>query len=322
MWDLLRIACLLSALQTYTLVNSHGNMVLPMPWWDKDQVGWAWEMGTGHLTEIGCGVLDLPEGTEFDAQANEKQEEDCMQFWFSNGVEIPGNATIPPEMSQPEVTCNGNAGNNNQVKFPWNAPGSAPVFSPCGTMGGMPNGCDNDGKGMFGDCCTENCGIFGLGNNTEEYAWPDMPITEWFAGYHHEVAWYCTANHAGGYSYRLCKMPEGGISELTEECFQQTPLDFVGEEQWVNYQIDRETGHRTEVQALQTTEGTFPEGSMWRANPLLPHNEPGGSDDYGHGHVRKYSFSSVMLNYLSVNALAWLCAVDVTHNFVCLFIDY
>ena len=43
-----------------------------------------------------------------------------------------------------------------------------------------------------------------------------------------EVAWYCGANHAGGYSYRLCKMPEGGIGDVTEECFQQTPLEFVG----------------------------------------------------------------------------------------------
>ena len=155
-------------------------------------------------------------------------------------------------------------------------------------MGGMPNGCNADGEGTFGDCCTEKCGIFAFGNNTEDYSWPDMPITEWYAGFHHEVAWYVSANHAGGYSYRLCPMPEGGISEITEECFQQTLLDFVGKKQWVNYQKDRETGHRTEVEALQTTEGTFPKGSMWRANPLLPNQEEGGSGDYGNGHIIDY----------------------------------
>ena len=34
------------------------------------------------------------------------------------------------------------------------------------------------------------------------------------------MQWYVSANHAGGYSYRLCKMPERGIKDLTEECFQ------------------------------------------------------------------------------------------------------
>ena len=80
------------------------------------------------------------------------------------------------------------------------------------------------------------------------------------------MAWHLGANHAGGYSYRLCKMPEGGIGDLTEECFQQNPLDFVGDIQWIEYQKDKNTGFRTELEALQTTEGTHPAGSMWRAN--------------------------------------------------------
>ena len=273
-------------LQISTLVSGHGNMVLPLAWWDKEQVGWAYNTSNhGYLTHIGCNVLDLPRDTEFDAQANDNQAADCLQYWFTNDVIIPGDATLSPEMLVPDNTCNGNAGNNNQVKFPWNAPGTAPVLSPCGTMGGMPKGCNADGEGAYGDCCAQQCGIFAFGNNTEDYPWPDMPITEWYAGFHHEVAWYVTANHGGGYSYRLCPMPEGGISELTEECFQQTPLDFVGESQWVNYEIDRETGHRTEVQALQTTEGTFPKGSMWRANPILPENEEAGSEGFGRGHI-------------------------------------
>ena len=80
------------------------------------------------------------------------------------------------------------------------------------------------------------------------------------------MAWHLGANHAGGYSYRLCRMPEGGIGDLTEECFQQNPLDFVGDIQWIEYQKDKNTGFRTELEALQTTEGTQPAGSMWRAN--------------------------------------------------------
>ena len=39
-------------------------------------------------------------------------------------------------------------------------------------------------------------------------------------------------NHGGGYQYRLCALPEEGeFPELTEECFQKTPLDFVEDEQ-------------------------------------------------------------------------------------------
>lgn len=34
---------------------------------------------------------------------------------------------------------------------------------------------------------------------------------------------YFTANHGGGYQYRLCPLED----ELTEECFQKHPLDFV-----------------------------------------------------------------------------------------------
>ena len=47
-------------------------------------------------------------------------------------------------------------------------------------------------------------------------------------------------------------MPEEGIGALTEECFQQTPLEFDGNKQWINYKKDRETGELTEVEALQT----------------------------------------------------------------------
>ena len=99
------------------------------------------------------------------------------------------------------------------------------------------------------------------------------------------MAWHLGANHAGGYSYRLCKMPEGGIGDLTEECFQQNPLDFVGDIQWIEYQKDKNTGFRTELEALQTTEGTHPAGSMWRANQILPKKEEGGSSEYGSGTI-------------------------------------
>merc|ERR1719495_2909140 len=74
-------------------VNGHGNMVWPLAWWDKHEDGWFWDEGKEN--HIGCGVLGLPDDTEF-TQRNNKQP-DCLKYWFSHGVEIPGHATIPDE---------------------------------------------------------------------------------------------------------------------------------------------------------------------------------------------------------------------------------
>ena len=275
------------------LVNGHGNMVKPYAWWDKQKIGW-WYDENKEKTDVGCGNLDLPD-TEYVELTGKSP--DCPSMWFQGGgtATIPQDQepTIPDFMSQPEVKCIGQEGENDPGKletFPWAAPGAAPIWSPCGTMGGNKYGCRNDAiNETFGDCCGDSCGGFAMGDDAENYDWPDIPITEWITGSYQEVAWYCDANHAGGYSYRLCKMPEGGISEVTEECFQQTPLDFVGDEQWVNYnQHKGYPGKRTKLTALQTNVGTFPVGSMWRANPLLPYREEGGNSNYGKGHVIDY----------------------------------
>ena len=93
-------------------------------------------------------------------------------------------------------------------------------------------------------------------------------MTDWLAGSVQEVAWHVNANHVGGYGFRLCKLPAGGISELTEECFQQNHLDFVGDHQWVV--MDAEPEERREVAAVRTREGTFPLDSQWTKGPLEP----------------------------------------------------
>ena len=265
------------------LIKGHGNMVKPAVWSDSGRKMW-WNDEHGSNNYLGCGVLNTPKDNEYTEVTG--SDPDCLQMWYSNHVEIPGESTIPDDLIQPEVKCVGQAGaNDKKHKFPWHAPGTAPIFSPCGAMGGNPLGCDLDGEGKFGDCCSRNCDGFALGGLAEDYHWPNPPTTEWKAGTQQEVAWYVGANHAGGYNYRLCKTPKGGISKLTEECFQDGHLEFVGDKQWVEYAKDRKTGHRTELTAKRTTEGTFPAGSMWTANPLLPSKEENGDSDYGHGHI-------------------------------------
>jgi len=94
-----------------------------------------------------------------------------------------------------------------------------------------------------------------------------MFVTNWTRGGVVEVAWSIIANHGGGYSYRLCKLPtKGGRKALTEECFQKTPLKFSGSKQWVQYGEDRNS--RVEFEAVRTSEGTFPGGSQWTKNPI------------------------------------------------------
>jgi len=237
-------------------------------------------------SHVGCGILkDLPKNTEYEHHSG--REPDCMDLWYSNNVRIPGKPTLPDDVSQPEVKCIGQAGHHDDDhEFPWWSPGTTPIFGSCGTAGGIPAGCHGDYSGHFGDCCTDHCDAYALGLNAEQYDWPNVFVTEWEAGSYQEVQWYVSANHAGGYSYRLCKMPHGGVEDLTEECFQENQLDFVGDKQWVIY---HNPGHwddeREEVTAKRTTEGTYPPGSMWTANPIYPHQEEGGSKDRGHGHI-------------------------------------
>ena len=45
--------------------------------------------------------------------------------------------------------------------------------------------------------------------------------TVWTRGKAEPVYWTTGAGHKGGYAYRLCKIPPGGVSQITEECFNQ-----------------------------------------------------------------------------------------------------
>ena len=67
------------------------------------------------------------------------------------------------------------------------------------------------------------------------------------------------------YTYRLCKMPEGGRTDITEECFTKNVLEFA-----TNFTaIKKERTNVTWASSLKyeqtdLREGTYPEGSVWR----------------------------------------------------------
>ena len=190
----------------------------------------------------------------------------CM--WFNNYTFITGQPTLPDHMRTYQDVYYGAYPFDWTKSNPWRHPGSAPIFSPCGVAGGNPWGCpigsDNDGVCPGGG--------FAHGSHAEYVQFQDVVETEWRAGGVAEVGWGIIANHGGGYSYRLCKRSQSGV--VTEECFQQTPLKFHGNTQWIQYGDD---GPKVTFQAHRTTQGTWPVGSEWTRNPIPAcHSTDGG----------------------------------------------
>ena len=103
---------------------------------------------------------------------------------------------------------------------------------------------------------------------------PSIPREQrrvWKAGGVADVSWVSVANHAGGYAYALCPAD----AELTEECFEQTPLLFVDSTSKLQYMFLHGNGtlsnNHTEVSiAAQRVSGAavHPPGSQWAKNPV------------------------------------------------------
>jgi len=152
---------------------------------------------------------------------------------------------------------------------PWRYPGSAPVENPCGLNGGgyYPGPTGTGGEAFFG---------YPQGWKGTEVA-PLLRKTTWIAGSTVEVAWGITANHGGGYQYRLCKVANNSANitaEATEECFQKTPLDFVGDKQWIQFgDFGSDPSNRTEISATRVSNGVLPVGSTWTRNPIPACND-------------------------------------------------
>jgi len=134
---------------------------------------------------------------------------------------------------------------------PWRAPGSAPVYDACGRASGGPH--TTPGHGEFTN--TSYAKIGDLGSKL-----PKMPSgANWKRGSIVETMWSIRANHGGGYQYRLCPLN----SDLSEACFQKTPLSFAR-----NSKLMLGNGTIITLNSTFISEGTLPEGSMWQMNPL------------------------------------------------------
>ena len=90
--------------------------------------------------------------------------------------------------------------------------------------------------------------------------------TIWQRGKPAEVTWASGMGHRGGYAYRLCKVNDGKVWEVTEQCFQNGHLNFYGGTTWIyfnpfpkNFNPDKWTAQPIKT----TTIGTTPPGSEW-----------------------------------------------------------
>eukprot|EP00111_Clytia_hemisphaerica_P006043 TCONS_00017484-protein len=248
------------------IVSGHGAMMIPYNWFDHPQwikMEHGYEYGfVGLKSQKMClPGADIPnsevcrEPKYCEGVGNTSKADACM--WFANYTFVK-----KPTLFRHDLRTYPHTGfEKTLLHHPWRAPGSAPVFSPCGAAGGNPNGC------LGGPQCGNDQGGYPFGPKAEEFQFKhDIHVTNWTLGDHVEVAWGIRANHGGGYSYRLCKMPNEGRRSLTEECFQQTPLRFVGDKHWVQFGEGRST--RYEFPAVRTDKGTFPPGSQWTKNPI------------------------------------------------------
>ncbi|KAL5267021.1 hypothetical protein ACHWQZ_G004161 [Mnemiopsis leidyi] len=254
---MLRLSALFSMMMIQ--ISCHGNMVYPPVFQDFQNIGLNLNRAyKGHGGFIGCGRNDPSNGVD----------NSCVLQWYSNFTRVPAGQpmTLPEDMRAFKIwQVDRRSGLN-----PWYAPGTAHVFTPCGAAGGNPEGCPR------GHLKKNNCpgGGHSLGPAAEKYySKRTVPVTAWPQGSVQNVAFTLSANHGGGYQYRICKVPISGRGGVTEECFQKTPLNFHGSNHRIAYNADESTWKS--IPARDTKVGTKPAGSTWRRNPI-PACEGGG----------------------------------------------
>ena len=129
------------------LVRGHGNMVRPYAWWDANKIGWYF-LENGDESMVGCGTLPFPPN-EFEQITG--RAPDCARMWFIK-TELPAGqeATLPEELSQPEVKCVGQEAENDperMAQLPWAAPGpGGRPTTRAGTWAPPPTGATTTGR--------------------------------------------------------------------------------------------------------------------------------------------------------------------------------
>jgi len=80
------------------------------------------------------------------------------------------------------------------------------------------------------------------------------------------------ANHGGGYQWRLCPLE----SDLSEECFQKTPMDFADDSS-----LMLANGTIIKLKSTFVSHGTLPKGGTWQMLPIPDTHHVQPRDDNG-----------------------------------------
>lgn len=217
---------------------------------------------------IGCKTCDgfsrgpIP---NIPCDSNPSKDSNCAHKVpvCKDGLRLP---LLPKQARTVNIDAEDGAANDYYQFSPWRAPGSSGIPDPCGVAGGM-DGRPSPQHNFDIDFVNTTHAKSGMRGSS--LPWRDMG-TVWRAGDVVEVSWTFNANHGGGYYYRLCKLPTDG-SPVTEACFQETPLRFVGKTRF-RWNGDRST--EEEIDNVFVAEGTHPPGSQWAMNPV-PRNDSG-----------------------------------------------
>lgn len=263
------IASLLVLLR-FSGVDAHGSMIMPPARNSIDVEDPRWSHGkhpmTGTIEPYNCVCTN---GTD---TCNNGQS--C--FWFSNGCtpgckQCDGNGNRYPNFDHcPDEVKDlkpsdyllkeywtgdktWEEGTSYDIfKFnPWRAPGKAPVFDSCGMAGGR-------WTEAFNAAAFNTTKFAKMGDLGSKVLKPRPTGTVWKLGGTAKTRWQLTANHGGGYIYRLCPATE----ELTEECFQKTPLQWGTKTHILRFS---NSSNDMEINATDVTSGG---GIGWRVNPF------------------------------------------------------
>jgi len=268
--SLLVLVCLHEAL-------GHGFMYFPTSWNSRNEVVPCNGLKGAHFgytypqPEVVCD-----ENSDTERCSSSAMKNGWSTDWFTNFTFVPGTGlSMSEEMYSSGRTWVRVEGEKRYN--PWAQPGTAPIYGEgCGLNGGNPNGCQGDyeDSNPFGTCCggtPTSCGGYTGGKSALEHysdgLFGEPASTVWTRGKAEPVYWTTGAGHKGGYAYRLCKIPPGGVSQITEECFNQGHLDFAGDSTWIYSKMKPYKVHDytkwQEVPAVRTKVGTYPPGSEW-----------------------------------------------------------
>jgi hypothetical protein len=190
----------------------HGALQLPSSWHNHGGVYSAF-LQPGQSRNAGAGDQNAQGCTGKHAPGQLEAAQGCAAEWYTNytfaNPGAPGSWTGPIGKGTPTIPRSSPLRTYQDWNFaanrpcaakdgaecvdwtansPWRAPGTAPVWSPCGVDGGNPGGCP------FGAKAPEGCagGGYAFGPDARNYSFPDVVKTTWKAGSVQRVAWCAT----------------------------------------------------------------------------------------------------------------------------------